>query len=666
MPDPISQYGSMLKNLEDSILINEKKFVTELKNILKTSTVGSNTQISTASDVFWESGFDSAKVCSTHNFKRIRTSAATLDPLPKDNATEIFNPNVHFDERFTNRLGFVQNIVWTNKATDTNRSEVTINFGPEENKVSGFVVNTKPTSRGAFEELCLGNNEKNYAVNQLFNVTKFDKAHIIRLLVMKELGDVAQVWMYLAYVYIMGLHINNERTKALMVTTDNVVYIFCMMLRLTCMNTGSREGVKSGCCTLKYYLPGEQDFNLKLKNMTTVHYNRLLQQNSSIIMGLRIMKLDKSKFKYYTKSGRSGLRVIFANRRVTIDNVSNIDNLIETYIKDIEEKMSPEIENIFTEVSNMYFNDDTPKTTLKNDKDVSDIFADFVKNTKSYKCYQLFTKLKNGHYVLLPGKFLTNFVEEIGNTESLPENVDEIYKFLADNNIETSYSSSFGGALQRGGQNILNQNYYECMLLCFIFYKFFYNKNIDLSGNENAQIIFAMIYDAFVYKLEEEGSLQGLNDFLDTSLEGYIDTDNGIVNITDDEIFKTGNYLSTYIDFAKDFNEENTNLQSTAVAKGIVKRYSNYFNPKGKAKVYSKTKKMSDQYSKYSKYFNPKGRAKKMPYPYSKNPYSKNKSFGGKMTLKQQLRKHRTTKKYRRTNIKRKTKKIYNIYDRKN
>jgi hypothetical protein len=68
--------------------------LTELKNILKSSTIGSNTKISDATHVLWESGFNSKDVCRRDDFTRIRTSAATLDPISKDHYDELFNEDI--------------------------------------------------------------------------------------------------------------------------------------------------------------------------------------------------------------------------------------------------------------------------------------------------------------------------------------------------------------------------------------------------------------------------------------------------------------------------------------------------------------------------------------------------------------------------------------------
>ena len=493
IPPTIADYSRILASMEARLLQDQNVVdkVTHLKNILKSSTIGSNTQISDATHVLWESGFNSKDVCRRPDIIRVRTSAATLDPISKDHYDMLFNENVAFDAEFTNRLGFPGGITWQTQSLEEQQSGVTINFGNGQ-QIQGVVTNS-PTNRGDFQPYCQGNNTKNAEINILATQSNF--VRIIILFIMKELGDVAQVWMYLAFVVINAM----ERTSALMVTTDNVVYIFCILLHLSCMNTGSREGVQSGCCTLKYYLAGVVNYSVKFKNMIDVHRKRVLQHNNSIILGLRIMQTDLGSVDYYKVYG-DGLRRVVANRGVTqATQKADIKELIDAaigHIDSLNAKLDTAYQHYFEEA-----------VRIVDDASVTEKYNEFIAGIQNYKYYQCLTKLTNKRYVLLPGVFLDKFIDIVGlEGLRLPESVDEIYKFLATDNIRPALSSGGSKNIKKGGGEKRGKdgyhNYYECLLLCYIYYKDFGGKKSNLDSDES-QIIFALLYDNYVYKLEK-------------------------------------------------------------------------------------------------------------------------------------------------------------------
>ena len=103
------------KLFEDNPDINLK--TTLLKNILKTSTVGSNTKISDAKNVFWESGMGSENIMATKDPTTIQTPAAQLDSLGKEKA-KIYWPErdeVTFDSAFLEEIGFPARMSWVYK-----------------------------------------------------------------------------------------------------------------------------------------------------------------------------------------------------------------------------------------------------------------------------------------------------------------------------------------------------------------------------------------------------------------------------------------------------------------------------------------------------------------------------------------------------------------------
>jgi hypothetical protein len=368
IPQQVNQYADILARLEAQLLQNEtiKGQTTVLKNILKSSTVGTNTQISDATHTLWESGFSSKDVCRNPHVTHVRTSAATLDPISKDKYEYLFNENVQFDLTFTQRLGFVPNITWQNEPVpgDKTTSYVTISFGPA-GIIQGPVGNISPPDRGVFSNYCLGNNQKNGMINmRAISGIPTNCHEIIKLLLMKELGDVAQVWMYLAFAVVTGHNTFDARQNYLMITTDNVVYILCLLLQLSCMNTGSREGVQSGCCTLKHHLVHNGiSYVEKLKNMMDVHKKRVLQNNNSIKFGLRIIQTDLSSAEYYVLYGDK-LRRTVAHRGVP--NGSPQQNAIKDFISQTISNI--EARNVQLEMSYNSFAHSVVSNRLKNIK----------------------------------------------------------------------------------------------------------------------------------------------------------------------------------------------------------------------------------------------------------------------------------------------------------
>lgn len=301
----------------------------------KTSTEGQqNIKLSNADYVFYESGMGSDKLVHDNPIK-IGSSAATLDPASKQEINSLFNYNLGFDSTFTSSLGFPPNITWvtedlltgTGSAPAPNTlcsSKVSINFGTLPNtdetmNISDTVQNkcgiiVTDSNQGNFHSLCLGNNEKNIKINEnpddLNNVKKF--------LIMKELGDIAQIWVYLAFVTILekgGIPplspgpSKTARTDSVMLTTDNPVFLFCIMLKLACINSGSRQGVTSGGCKLKYYYPGEPQFKKKYENVQNIYYESTIQYNDNIkALILRIITNEKCKDVdiYILVSGKRG------------------------------------------------------------------------------------------------------------------------------------------------------------------------------------------------------------------------------------------------------------------------------------------------------------------------------------------------------------------------
>jgi hypothetical protein len=282
-----SDYKNLLAELEN-ILDNAPHITaqtTKLINQPKLSTVGGNTKISDATHVFWESGFGSDLIMRSKGYTNILTPAAIMDPLNKEAANAYFPPahlNIVFDKTFTKRLGFPDTMwgcfsgVVQIQYTQLNNSNQVVLSHP-------FSINTtkaevKASHLSQFAEYVKGNKEKNQAIAA--NLTNpANLMEIIKIIETKELGDVAQVWLYLAYLITNDLLA--QREKALMITTDSVVYLFCRLLGLSCAYTGPRAGVESKNCTIYHYVAGPVDYQAKIANMLINAWDIMAQKITS-------------------------------------------------------------------------------------------------------------------------------------------------------------------------------------------------------------------------------------------------------------------------------------------------------------------------------------------------------------------------------------------------
>jgi hypothetical protein len=352
IPANIAGYKVLLQMFDNRVFTDNIDNITILKNILKTSTVGSNIKISDALWALYESGFGCSSVCRNPGMQTVKTPPATLDSLLKQAYDYLFNPNVIFDEHLSTRLGIPDGFTWrTRPATAADghnweqKSHVNIRFwnpppGGAAHAVRSGIINNEannPDARGPFDGIngngdIMGNKPKNEVINQLNLVNNIPR--IKRLFIIKEIGDVLQVWMYLALIKMMGWN----AVEVVMVTTDSVVYLFCILLGLSCIYTGERAGVRPGCCTLRHYLAGTPNYIKKYENMIEVYATRLIQHNTSTSMGLLRLIAEPSNFDYYVAHGvNPGYRRTIASKGLTSDiQRTRVNPLIRSFIKIID------------------------------------------------------------------------------------------------------------------------------------------------------------------------------------------------------------------------------------------------------------------------------------------------------------------------------------------
>ena len=374
-------YKNVLENIDVTLKPAYEDKETILKNILKTTTVGSNTQISDAKYIFCESGNSADKICRSSGIIKIKTPAAILDSISKADANEYFpgaNTKITFDELFTSRLGFPPNLTWSCETINADNSEYSVTI--QYDNTTSITGNISSSNKGEFQKYLQGNNVKNDQINNMTIIDLQGCPEIKKILITKELGDVAQIWLYFAFVVINIILGSNERTRenSLMITVDSVVYLFCALLNLSCVYTGSREGVVSGSCTLKHFMSGEINYLLKLQNMMNIYYKRIVSNNTAIIIGLRIINLDFNSFEYYRLNGDK-LRRTYGSFNVNNNNKPDINQLFNSYIERIDDL------NKIIEVGNRNFQRSLEQIVINNDTIVNVKYNEYCKLLDDYK-----------------------------------------------------------------------------------------------------------------------------------------------------------------------------------------------------------------------------------------------------------------------------------------
>ena len=349
IPTNIAGYKRILQDLDAKVSEAVKSQIAYYRNVIRTGTAGNNLQISDARYASWESGMGCKSVCRNPYMETIKTSFASCDSLLKQPYDLLFNPWVTFDESFSSRLGIPDGFKMITKPVDTElfsqKSEVTIQFWnqqpPGDNIKTAVIDNERntPEARGAFNGMkgegdIMGNDLKNAEINTLKTRVPLPNPRIKRLFIMKEIGDLGQVKMVFAFLAIMGI----DPTQVVMVTTDSVVYLFCILQRVSCIYTGERSGVQSGCCTLRHYLAGPPDYLTKYKNMIEVYAKKIIQHNSSISFALKQFLLDPSSFEYYVSSYPPNVRPrrTLASLRLNQGVRERVNNMIRGFISIIE------------------------------------------------------------------------------------------------------------------------------------------------------------------------------------------------------------------------------------------------------------------------------------------------------------------------------------------
>ena len=244
----------------------------------------------------------------------------------QQSATQI--REVVFDSKFCDRFGFPKGFTWSAKNIPNTTNEFYVTFKCDAiYEVSGVVKWGEKFNKAPFN--AFGNKEKNKQINKLMKLAaagqpllEKDKEKIFQLLLMKELGDVMQVFMFYAYVMIkryetrpppsdIGAHLCAPIPieENAMLTVDSVVYLLCRILGLPCVYTGARAGVQSGQAFYKLFTPivmknedVKQHIIQSLKNMKTIindNNDENIAQLGQILVGLRDEREKTNNLKWH-------------------------------------------------------------------------------------------------------------------------------------------------------------------------------------------------------------------------------------------------------------------------------------------------------------------------------------------------------------------------------
>ena len=529
-------------NLEDQAILDK---TTELKNILKSSTVGSNTQITNATNVFYESGMNYQNICikPKDDIHLIFTPASMLDTAGKtqDNRT-MFWPTVpvRFTPSFTTAMGFPPEVSWGCEPTaDSGGFVVTIDYGStsagaNRDRVITSLVN--PGNRGGFENYSKGNKEKNADINTFLARTPVNNAEIHKILLTKELGDVAQVWTYYAFVLEKGGDF--DRTQVVMITTDSVVYYLAVALNLSCIYTGGRAGVESGRCTLKSYVAGPINYNEQLGSVIKNYYENIRAHNLAIRFGLAKIIANLGECEYYrieggkkrVTDGSQIARSIFTER----DNIKVEKNkLLNEYIDEVDNAIR------FLEIK---YNEivETNKTLRPLAKDEYDgILQTYMREIDVYKSRQIVTRLKNKKYTFGIEDLLRQFA---GLSEFEPDlsMFDTIMSGGSMNNNNVMKNKQVSGGCNPNMRHNCTIGYQEC--ICIMYIQIIL-ESLDLSVVETKhkghpydkdyyyKMMFSVVYDRIVSQINDEMNIMGTSELFGrinekiNHLYGFLDND---------------------------------------------------------------------------------------------------------------------------------------------
>lgn len=577
-----------LHNFDERIFTNSQINPNEIvyKNVLKLSTLG-YTQISDATEVFWESGYSAESLLRSENYHLVTTAASVMDSLSKPAGNIIFPPPDHkitFNPSFTHGLGFPDGVSWAAKTKSDGDGQpanavfdVTIKYGTNAGTINAPNIMKNTVGReGNFKEYGQGNAVKNDKINALTRgaggreipLNAETRAEFIKHTMTKEFGDVAQVFMYLAYILLyqpiykpdgdLQLIMREQKNATTMITTDSVVYMFCALLNLTCIYTGTQKGRVSGSCILRHYIAGDVNYVLKLNNMAKLHYNRIIENNSQIAFGLNLMMQDLGAFIYF--------RVEYGKMKRTFGHYNTNDPAKKDAIAELFRGKIELIQNANALAAAVYsaFNAKLDATPLE----AVDYNETFVKTNYDALCLELdqqicsqdITKLKTKSYCLNPGDLLNRFslIVQVQVPETLLPPADIDTTNMAGGAVYGYDEPSLKKAKELNGNNGTDEN----LVLGILFVDLFGIENVPAAPNLLKQQPDLETYLTIQYDLIVAKTLRNNVDIVfpsKTPLGTYIqhiDYDTTKQGPTENDYVELGNSLYQLSPFFPDKNDE--------------------------------------------------------------------------------------------------------------
>ena len=594
IPQNIPAYKTTLHAIESMIFqkSNINKHIHEYLNIPKTTTCGNNLNVSYATWVFWESGYGPIVLCSLlAMINTILTPASKLDPLGKGDSTMYWpedNISLTFIEEFCRSLGF-PSTVWKKNGT-----EITIKY-KDKDEISAEIKKSTTLAelqadQSKFGPYLKGNSEKNKIISTLKHDNEADCGKFRRLAVTKELGDVAQVWLYFAFVVLRCNKLAKApgsqdciRSDAVMLTTDSVVYLLCVILNLACVYSGSKHGwmPHTNSCTLYSYIPGEIDYKQKFTTMLNIVFERIMNHNSNTaLILLSAICTDLSILFYYYRTTRGGIalsndyRKVGDNQKRMINSKDAIKTSIKTYIKELEHNtneaqkiydsyLKPLMKSKKDKDSNEDKDSNKDQDSNKDDTPIDELYIDtnynaFLVQINEYFPVPVVTRINNKRVILIPEtplatiiaqhiKMVGLLIVDVQNVTTLPIEVL---------GTESDNIGQAGGAfmLQDPGQSIESYNdYITCEMLCYTYYMLHSDNNMAIHNIINKQITinhdimtdyFPLLYDYYVSLIPFDGNSTFLSFLYRLSPV-----------LTEDHIKEFGTQLAEYVPFQEHYTK---------------------------------------------------------------------------------------------------------------
>ena len=198
------------------------------------------------------------------------TRKVPTDPYPEENRT------LTFDTTFMSGLiGFLPETTWlATQTSEFDRNETAYNFSINVGNNGGIVSRDNVTNNSIAKTsfgggyYFQGNPTKNKYINRIINRnltnTPENIREILKYMIIKEMGDMMQVYVMLVWFYSKNPQITKD--KFVMSTTDLVVMNTCQLFKMPCLYTN--QGKDSSMLTGQDKIDFDNAFNNKMEQKT--------------------------------------------------------------------------------------------------------------------------------------------------------------------------------------------------------------------------------------------------------------------------------------------------------------------------------------------------------------------------------------------------------------